>query len=71
MAKKELKTVKELLFWSYANLAMAHTAVERKQDKYKSFNYMIRARLYKGLMDGAMNIRTISDDKKIKMASGV
>lgn len=70
MAKKELRTVKEALFWSYANLAMAHTAVDRKQVKYATFNYMIRARLFKGLIEGTMNIRTIFDDEKIKLLSG-
>ena len=70
MAKKELKTVRELLFWSYANLAMAHTAVDRKQEKYAAFNYMIRAKLFKGLTEGSMNIRTIFDDEKIKVLSG-
>ncbi len=70
MAKKELNTVEELLFWSYANLAMAHTAVDRKQDKYGRFNYMIRAKLYKGLTDKTMNVRTIFDDEKIKILSG-
>lgn len=70
MAKKELNIVKALLFWSYANLAMAHTAVDKKQEKYAAFNYMIRARLFKGLMEGSMNIRTIFDDEKIKLLSG-
>jgi len=70
MAKREYKIVKELIFWSYANLAMAHTAVERKQEKYITFNYMIRAKLFKGLMDSTMNIRTIFDDEKIKLLSG-
>ncbi len=56
MANKELNTVKEVLFWSYANLAMAHTAVDRKQEKYAPFNYMIRAKLFKGLIEGSMNI---------------
>ena len=70
MAKREFNIVKELLFWSYANLAMAHTAVDKKQDKYAPFNYMIRAKLFKGLMDGSMNIRTIFDDEKIKLLSG-
>ena len=70
MAKRELGIVKDLLFWSYANLAMAHTAVDKKQEKYTPFNYMIRARLFKGLMDGSMNIRTIFDDEKIKLLSG-
>lgn len=70
MAKRELSIVKERLFWSYANLAMAHTAVDRKQEKYATFNYMIRAKLFKGLMEGSMNIRTIFDDEKIKLLSG-
>lgn len=70
MAKKELNTVKELLFWSYANLAMAHTAVDRRQEKYATFNYMIRAKLFKGLMEGSMNIRTLFDDEKVKLLSG-
>lgn len=70
VAKKELSTVKELLFWSYANLAMAHTAADRKQVKYDPFNYMIRAKLFKGLSEGTMNIRTLFDDEKIKLLSG-
>ena len=70
LAKKELHIVKELLFWSYANLAMAHSAVDRRQEKYVAFNYMIRAKLFKGLMEGSMNIRTIFDDEKVKLLSG-
>ena len=70
MAKKELNTVKEVLFWSYANLAMAHTAIDRQQEKYTTFNYMVRAKLFKGLIDGSMNIRTIFDDEKVKLLSG-
>ena len=70
MIKKELNIVKEILFWSYANLAMAHTAVDKKQEKYATFNYMIRSKLFKGLMEGSMNIRTIFDDEKIKLLLG-
>lgn len=70
MTKREYKIVNERLFWSYANLAMAHTAVDRNQDKYATFNYMIRAKLYKGLCDGSMNVRTLFDDEKIKLLSG-
>lgn len=68
--KKELNTVQEVLFWSYANLAMAHTAVDRKQEKFVAFNYMIRARLFKGLNERTMNIRTLFDDEKVKLLSG-
>ncbi len=70
MAKNKVETVRELLFWSYANLAMAHTAVEKGLDSYGRFNYMIRARLGKGLLEGSMNVRTIFDDEKIKLELG-
>ena len=68
--KKKYETVRELIYWSYANLAMAHTAVDRNQVKYTTFNYMIRAKLFKGLKDGSMNMRTIFDDEKIKLQTG-
>jgi len=68
--KKKYETVRELIYWSYANLAMAHTAVDRNQEKYGTFNYMIRAKLFKGLKEGTMNMRTIFDDEKIKLQTG-
>lgn len=70
MAKQKIETVKELIYYSYANLAMAHTAVDKKQEKYGTFNFMIRAKLFKGLKDGTMNMRTIFDDEKIKLQTG-
>ncbi len=70
MAKQKIESVRELIYYSYANLAMAHTAIERKQVKYEMFNFMIRAKLFKGLKDGTMNIRTIFDDEKIKLETG-
>lgn len=70
MAKQKIETVREQIYWSYANLAMAHTAVEKNQVKYGVFNYMIRAKLFKGLKTGIMNMRTIFDDEKIKLQTG-
>ncbi len=70
MKKKELYIVKDILFWSYSNLAMAHSGVVNKQTKYTKKNYMIRSRLYKGLMSGKMSIGTIFDDEKVKLSSG-
>lgn len=70
MAKQKIETVRDTLFWSYSNLAMAHTAVERKQEKYGTFNYVVRAKLFKGLKDGGMNMRSIFDDEKIKLRTG-
>ena len=60
-------TVGELLYWSYANLAMAHSAVSANADGYGRIQFMIRARLYKGLNSGTMNIGPLADDERLKM----
>lgn len=70
MAKQNTETVRELIYYSYANLAMAHAAVDKKQEKYGMLNFMIRAKLFKGLKDGTMNIRTIFDDERVKLQTG-
>jgi hypothetical protein len=51
-----INTVGELLHWSYANLAMAHSAVNAKSKKYERKHFMIRARLYAGLNKHTMSI---------------
>lgn len=70
MAKQKIETVKELIYYSYANLAMAHMAIEKKQEKYGMLNFMIRSKLFKGLKDGTMSMRTIFDDEKVKLQTG-
>jgi hypothetical protein len=44
MANHKVETVRELINYSYANLAMARTAVEKKQLKYEMFNFMVSAK---------------------------
>jgi hypothetical protein len=70
MGKQKYETVRELIYDSYANLAMAHSAVAKGQAKYERINYIIRAKLLNGLTNGTMNIRTIFDDEKIKLRTG-
>lgn len=67
---QSIKTARHLIYYSYANLAMAHTAVDKKQEQYERFNFMIRSKLFKGLKDGTMDLRTIFDDEKIKLQTG-
>ena len=62
--------VKDRIYFSYANLAMAHSAVSKKQDEYEKLNLIIRAKLLKGLQSGNMNMRTIFDDEKVKLQTG-
>jgi hypothetical protein len=63
----EITTVGELLHWSYANLAMAHSAINAKAEKYGRVQFMIRARLYAGLNKQTMNIGPLADDERLKM----
>lgn len=64
------RTVSELLFWSYANLAMAQDGVSRGLGKYDRLSFMIRSRLYKGLSSGKMSVHSLFDDERHKMLSG-
>jgi hypothetical protein len=63
----EIKTVGELLHWSYANLAMAHSAITAKAEKYGRTQFMIRSRLYAGLNKQTMSIGPLADDERLKM----
>jgi len=46
---------------------MAHSVISKGQKKHGMINFTIRFKLFKGLNEGSMNIRTILDDEKIKM----
>ena len=63
----KITTVGELLHWSYANLAMAHSAITAKSEKYGRTHFMVRARLYAGLNKGTMNIGPLADDERLKI----
>ena len=63
----EITTVGELLHWSYANLAMAHSAITSKADKYGPRHYMVRSKLYKGLNNQTMKVGPLADDERLKM----
>ena len=62
--------LKDRIYFSYATIAMAHSAVTKKQNEYEKLNLIIRAKLLKGLQSGNMNMRTIFDDEKVKLQTG-
>ena len=62
-----ITTVAESLYWCYANLAMAHAAVESEALTYGRTHFMIRSRLYKGLTNNTMGLGSIADDERLKM----
>jgi len=59
---KSVQTVGELLHWSYANLAALDAAQRRGIAKRDRICWMIRAKLFKGLRDGTMNVGTLFAD---------
>ena len=61
------ETIGENLFWCYANLAMAHSAVEAGAIRYGPTHYMVRSRLWAGLKSGQMDIGALADDEELKM----
>ena len=63
-------TVAELIYWSYANLAMAHDGIERGLPNYDKTSFIIRMRLYKGLMSGKMQISSLFKDERWKIDNG-
>jgi len=63
----EITTIRESLYWCYANLAMAHAAVTQQTPIYNRTHFMIRSRLYKGLIDQTMAMGSIADDERLKM----
>lgn len=61
------ETVRERIAWSYANLARAHAALFEGAAKYTVTHHMIRARMFKGLKTGTLQIGTLFDDEVTKL----
>lgn len=67
MKKKEFITIREYFNWLYANLSMAHSALKNHHQQYNRVDYMIRAKIYKGLNNGTMHITSLYEDEKCKL----
>ena len=65
--EKQFTTIREYLYWCYSNMAMAHVALKNEHIKYEKIDYMIRAKLYKGLCCGTMEIASLYDDERYKL----
>jgi len=48
---------------------MAHSAVLRNEQRYTTKSYIIRARLFKGLKTGTMNVRSLYEEERVKLTS--
>lgn len=67
MPNPQITTVKEALFWTYANLTMCQTGYLDGVEKYGVKHYSIRSRLYYGLLRGNLNLGSLAIDEKLKM----
>lgn len=63
----KIDTIGELLHWSYANLAMAHSAITARSEKYGRIQFMVRSRLYAGLNKQRISIGPLAEDERLKM----
>ena len=63
-------TVAELIYWSYANLAMAQDGINRGLPTYDKTSFIIRIRLFKGLLSGKLQISSLFKDERWKMENG-
>ena len=62
------KTIKELLNWSYANLAALRVALSQDPPAYTRVCWMTRARVYKGLQTGNMKRSSIYKNEREKLS---
>lgn len=63
----EIVTIRDQIYWSYANLARAHAALEDGVRKYKTVHHVIRNRMFNGLRSGKVAVRSLYDDERLKM----
>ena len=70
MPTPELRTVREIIAWSYANLACAHAALKDGRVKHARTDWMIRAKLFRGLKDGSMRMGGLFDDERRQAGRG-
>ena len=68
MAIPVATTVREQIVWSYANLAMAHAALEDGVAKYKAVHHIIIGnKMYHGSPWGKIAMRSLYDNERLKM----
>lgn len=58
----KVRTVGELLFWSYANVAASSVADDRGVAAFDRLCFIVRSRLFKGLRTGTMKVGSLFDD---------
>ncbi|MDD3119646.1 MAG: HNH endonuclease [Victivallales bacterium] len=71
MGEVTRKTLGEELAWQYANLARVDVALKQGAKKFTTIHHMVRMRLYKGLVNGTMQMGSFCDDEKYKIGMNI
>ncbi|MFR9547150.1 MAG: HNH endonuclease [Rikenellaceae bacterium] len=58
------------ILWTYANLAMLFASMNLNKRKYDRQSFMIRARMFKGLRTGTMQVQSMFIDQHFKITTG-
>ncbi len=64
---KQLETIKDLLNWSYANLAAYQIDLKQDPPQYTRSCWMTRAKLFKGLQTGNMTRQSMYKNERDKL----
>ena len=67
MPDPRLDTLRDALAWSYANLACAHSALKAGRIKHAQIDWIIRAKLFRGLKNGEMQFGSLFDDERLTL----
>lgn len=62
-----LETLGDLLYWAYANQAMAEKAVHDHADEYQQLHFIVRSRLWSGLKRGTMKVGSRVKDQRQRL----
>lgn len=62
-----IKSVRDHIAWSYANLARIQTALMEGSDKLEKTHHAIRARMWRGLRTQELKMGSLFDDERLKM----
>ena len=66
MALPKLNTLGDLLYWSYANLAMMANVLDDNASSPVQVHFKIRSKLFAGLRSGRMRVGSFLDDERLK-----
>ena len=69
VAQVQPKTVGESLYWSYANLSMAFASSKHSEATYQQIDFIVRNKIYYGLVSGRMKPRSLFNDEREKIWS--